>query len=189
VEDQKVVEAFLPHTPARSVRRSHWGVSYDRAFCESRWHSLSLPEHNLVQICNHYHISNTSVLVQMVWLLGAVRATQGSVGDRVTPTWITFRDLCSMRKNACERSKEEICDQKARHKPRSVRHDCAQRLPTSGLVAGVYEHVSYTSPMVRLQTRMPSFRSSPRILSAPQSRFFLAISLINVIVSAVTLGV
>jgi hypothetical protein len=26
----------------------------------------------------------------------------------VTPTWMTFRDLSSMRKNACERSKEEI---------------------------------------------------------------------------------
>src|SRR5260370_1170254 len=27
-------------------------------------------------------------------------ATQASVGDRVTPTWITLRDLCSMMKNA-----------------------------------------------------------------------------------------
>src|SRR6266699_6881613 len=37
-------------------------------------------------------------------------ATQESVGDRVTPTWITFRDFSSMMKNACERSKEEIGD-------------------------------------------------------------------------------
>jgi hypothetical protein len=142
----------------------------------------------MAQICYRYPESDTLALVQMVWLLGAVCATQESVGDRVTPTWITFRDLSSMMKNARERSKEEICDRKARHKPRSVQHDCAQRLPTSGLVAGVNEHASCTSPMVRLQTRMPSFRSSPRILSATQSRFSFAISLINVIVSAATLG-
>jgi hypothetical protein len=44
----------------------------------------------------------------MAWLLGAVRATQGSVGDRVTPAWITRLELSSMMTNACERSKEEI---------------------------------------------------------------------------------
>src|SRR5215471_4526500 len=35
--------------------------------------------------------------------------------------------------------------------------------------------------MVRLHTRMPSFSSSPRIRSAPQSRFSFAISLIKAI--------
>jgi hypothetical protein len=42
--------------------------------------------------------------------------------------------------------------------------------------------------MVRLHTRMPSFNSSPRIRSAPQSRFSLAICLIKAIVSAATFG-
>ncbi len=42
--------------------------------------------------------------------------------------------------------------------------------------------------MVRLHTPMPSFRSSPRIRSAPQSRLSLAISLIKAIVSGATLG-
>src|SRR6266704_6625091 len=61
-------------------------------------------------------------------------ATQGSVGDLVTPTWITFRDLSSMMKNA-----------KSGRKKRSVRRDCAERMPTSGLLAGVNEHSSCTS--------------------------------------------
>ena len=37
--------------------------------------------------------------------------------------------------------------------------------------------------MVRLQTRIPSLSNSPRIRSAPQSRLFFAISLINAMVS------
>jgi len=43
--------------------------------------------------------------------------------------------------------------------------------------------------MVRLQTRMPSLRSSPRMRSAPHSRWLLAISCIKVTVSAEILGV
>ena len=43
--------------------------------------------------------------------------------------------------------------------------------------------------MVRLQTRMPSLRSSPRIRSAPQSRLSLAISCIKATVSAEIFGV
>src|SRR6266566_9241534 len=42
--------------------------------------------------------------------------------------------------------------------------------------------------MVRLETRMPSLRNSPRIRSAPQSRFCAAISLIKVTVSAGIFG-
>ena len=42
--------------------------------------------------------------------------------------------------------------------------------------------------MVRVQTRMPSLSNSPRIRSAPHSRFCAAISLINVTVSSDTLG-
>jgi len=42
--------------------------------------------------------------------------------------------------------------------------------------------------MVRLHTRMPSFRSSPRIRSAPHSRCSVAICLIKAMVSEATLG-
>ena len=42
--------------------------------------------------------------------------------------------------------------------------------------------------MVRLQTWMPSFNNSPRILSAPQSRLSFAICLIKAMVWAATFG-
>ena len=42
--------------------------------------------------------------------------------------------------------------------------------------------------MVRLHTGMPSFNSSPRMRSAPQSRLSFAICLIKAIVSAATFG-
>src|SRR5215471_18073854 len=72
-------------------------------------------------------------------------ATQASVGERVTLTWITLRDCSSMRKKACERSKEQISDRKARRRPRPARRGCAERLPTFGLVAGGCEQFSCTS--------------------------------------------
>src|SRR5437588_2671393 len=72
-------------------------------------------------------------------------ATQASVGDRVTPTWITLRDCSSMRKKA-----------KSGRKNRSVtctRVACPElsglvardRSPTSGLVAGRCEQFSCPS--------------------------------------------
>jgi len=42
--------------------------------------------------------------------------------------------------------------------------------------------------IVRLHTRISSFSNSPRMRSAPQSRLFLAISLINAIVSRESFG-
>jgi hypothetical protein len=71
-------------------------------------------------------------------------------------------------------------------RPRSVRRGCAERSPTSGLVA-VRTFLMYFW-MVRLHTPRPSFSSSPRILSAPHSRLSFAICLIKAIVSTATLG-
>src|SRR5215471_3318329 len=63
----------------------------------------------MVQICDRARTSNTSALAHTAWLLGAVRATQGSVGDLVTPTWITLRDLSSMIKKAnSDRKKRSV---------------------------------------------------------------------------------
>jgi len=114
-------------------------------------------------------------------------AIQRSVGDRVTPTWITFRDFSSMMKNTksgrkkrsvtCKKSQAQIC---AAWLCKKVAHFWP-------LGWGVRPFLMYFW-IVRLQTRMPSFNNSPRILSAPQSRFSFAISLINAIVSAATLG-
>jgi hypothetical protein len=51
------------------------------------------------------------------------------------------------------------------------------RCSTSDLVEALSERSSWTCCLVRLQTWMPSFNNSPRILSAPQSRLSLAICL------------
>jgi hypothetical protein len=93
-----------------------------------------------------------------------------------------------MMKNACERSKEEIGDRKARRKPKSVRRDCAQRLPTSVLLAGECERASCTSEWF-------AYLHECRVSIIPREssqhrrrRFSVAITLINVMVSAATLG-
>ena len=59
------------------------------------------------------------MLAHTEWLLAAVRATQGSEGDRVTPRWITRRDFSSTMKNAksgrkkrsvtCRKSQDQTC--------------------------------------------------------------------------------
>src|ERR1700704_4464763 len=65
-------------------------------------------------------------------------ATQGSVGDLVTPTWITRRVLSSMRKNA--KTVERRDQSPARNRrPRYLPNDCAERSPISVLLAGVCE--------------------------------------------------
>ena len=105
MEDQQMVKAFLPHTP-------------QKAFADGirSWRMIRCFENLNGTRCRHpsearskFAISiTTSVLAQMAWLLESVRATQGSMGDRVTPAWITRLELSSMMTNACERSKEEI---------------------------------------------------------------------------------
>ena len=110
-----------------------------------------------------------------------------SVGERVTPTWITFLDFSSMRKKAksgrkkrsvtWRKSHAQICEKWLR---RNVLHFC----PRGGCVRTPRMYFW----MVRLHTGMPSFNSSPRMRSAPQSRLSFAICLIKAIVSAATFG-
>jgi len=114
-------------------------------------------------------------------------ATQASVGDRVTPTWITFRDLSSTTKKeksgrkkrsvTCKKSHAQTCAACVR---RNVLHFC----PRGGFVRTCLIYFW----IVRLQTRRPSFRSSPRMRSAPQSRLSLAICLIKAMVSEAIFG-
>jgi hypothetical protein len=73
-------------------------------------------------------------------------------------------------------------------KPRSGLRDCAQRLPTSGLLAGECELASCTSEWF-------ACRHACRVSIIPREssqhrrrRFSFAISLINAMVSAATLG-
>ena len=93
-------------------------------------------------------------------------ATQASVGDRVTPTWITFRDFSSMRKNAKSGRKNRSVTWRESHAQICAAW-CAEKSPTSGLVAGGCELLMYFW-MVRLQTRRPSFRSSPESVLLPR---------------------
>jgi hypothetical protein len=121
----------------------------------------------------------------------AVRATQGSVGARVTLTWMTLRDFSEGVEEGKERTEEEV-----RHLPEIAgphpRHLCRmmaqKRFPV--LAMGLKWRASASSPSessVGL-LRISSLRSSPRLRCAPQSRLFAAISLINVMVSSESLG-
>src|SRR5512135_2486611 len=53
-------------------------------------------------------------------------ATQASVGDRVTPTWITLRDAQFDEEEGKERSKEQGSRLQARRMPRPERRGCAR---------------------------------------------------------------
>jgi len=115
-------------------------------------------------------------------------AVHASVGDRVTPTWMTLREWRSMMKKAnSERKKRSVTCKKSQAQIcwacvcRKVFHVCPR-----GLV--VRTALMYFC-MVRKPPRMPSLSSSPRIRTAPHSRLSLAISLINATVSADILGV
>src|SRR6266516_2045203 len=71
-------------------------------------------------------------------------ATQGSVGDRVTPTWITRRDLISVMKKAKSGRKKRSVTCKSR-RPRYAPRDYAGRSPISVLSAVGCELVACTS--------------------------------------------
>src|SRR5437763_1020941 len=60
-------------------------------------------------------------------------ATQASVGERVTPTWITRRVLSEGVEEGKEWPKEQVSHRKARHTPRSVQRGCAKRSTTFAL--------------------------------------------------------
>ena len=64
-------------------------------------------------------------LAHTAWPPAAVRATQGSVGERVTLTWMIFRDAQLDDEESKERAEEEIRHWQAHHRPRSLPHDCA----------------------------------------------------------------
>jgi hypothetical protein len=65
---------------------------------------------NSARISYRYPESDILVFVQTESLRAAVRATQRSVGDRVTFTWMTFRDFNEGVEESKERTEEEISD-------------------------------------------------------------------------------
>src|SRR6266566_7478227 len=99
LKDQQVVEAFLPHTPHEAFTdgigawRMIGGFENLDATCP-RHPSKARSEFAIVitdQIFRHLPIGS-----RFPELLG----NQASVGEGVTPTWITLRDCTSIRKKA-----------------------------------------------------------------------------------------
>src|SRR6266487_3144983 len=72
-------------------------------------------------------------------------ATQASVGDRVTPTWITRRVLSEGVEEGKERPKEQISHLHARHRPTCSPRECGETCSTFDLVAGGCEPSSCPS--------------------------------------------
>src|SRR5262249_48291936 len=97
--DQQVIEAFLPHAPheAFADRIGSWGMI-------GRFQYLDAAG------CGHVRETGPKFAIvisyQILWSLSigvasrSCWATQASVGERVTPTWMTLRVLSSMRKKA-----------------------------------------------------------------------------------------
>src|SRR2546430_6815397 len=88
-------------------------------------------------------------------------ATQASVGDRVTPTWITRRVLSEGVEEGKERPKEQVSHRKARHRPRYSPRDCGETCSTFDLVAGGCEPSSCTSGWCAY-TRVSPISTVPR---------------------------
>jgi hypothetical protein len=95
-------------------------------------------------------------------------ATQASVGDRVTPTWITRRDFSSTMKKAKSgrKNKSVTCKKSQAQMPaewlrRNVLHFC----PRGGSVRTPRVYFW----MVRLHTRMPNFNNSPESFRHPRA--------------------
>src|SRR5215470_10387752 len=99
LEDQQVVQAFLPHAPHEALVYGigSWSVIWRFqdlmplvvATCVK--HDPNLPSSSRMR---YFGACPYSVASRSCW------ATQRSEGDRVTPTWITRRDFSSTMKNA-----------------------------------------------------------------------------------------
>ncbi len=96
-------------------------------------------------MCCHSLEAALLVVVQTESPLVAVRATQGSVGARVTCTGMTFRDCNEGVEKRKKRTEEQISDLEAHHRPRSLPHECAGPFSSSVLSAVWCERASSTS--------------------------------------------
>ena len=106
------------------------------------------------------------------------------VGRRARHTDMDHAGAISARvlKNAYERAEQEVSHLEAHRKPKFPLHDCGEKFSSSVPMIEAGAHVACTFGSCGRHTRRPSLSNSPRIRSAPQSRLFLAISLINAMV-------
>jgi hypothetical protein len=142
----------------------------------------------MIQICYHDRKSDTLVLAHTGWLPEAVALPKDRWETVSLPRGSPAATRSWMMKNACERSKEKICDRKARRKPRSVRRDCAQRLPISVPLAEECEQFSCISGWCACTHAYPVSAVPHESSQRRRRRYSVAISLINATVSAATLG-
>lgn len=113
-------------------------------------------------------------------------ATQASVGDRVTFTWIRLPRLQLDNEEGEKGTKEEISNLQEITGPHLCRMIAEKGPPSLSTSAPWMDllPILLNSPFTHV---ISSLRSSPRIRSAPQSRLFVAISLLKQIVSGESL--
>ena len=118
MKNQQMVETFLPYTPQEALADGIGSGSVIR----------DLEKFDVTCLRHPDETGSKLAIIIMNQVLGCVPirvasrrcyVTQASVGDRVTPTWITFRDFSSMRKKAksgrknrsvtCKKSHAQIC--------------------------------------------------------------------------------
>src|SRR5258706_5564611 len=96
-------------------------------------------------------------------------ATQGSVGDRVTPTWITLRDLCSMMKKAKSGRKKRSVTCKRVTSPDICRVITQKGRPllSSWLGSANEPHVLLDGALADMNIQFQEFPTNP--LSSPEA--------------------
>lgn len=125
IEDQKMIQTFPPHTSrdARSHTAFASGVRYG-----VRSTLMPLVAATRAKCCpNVRSLSRIRYVGPSPYGVASRNccATQGSVGARVTLTWIRLaRCAARVLKKACERTKEEIAHLQAHRRPTRLLHGC-----------------------------------------------------------------
>src|SRR5207245_10419973 len=99
MENEEVIQAFSPYAPQKTCAHSicswrlvgrpkHLNATCSRHACKIRSEFAIIIPDQIFGVCP-YGVASRSCC-----------ATQGSVGERVTFTWMTFRDCSSMIKKA-----------------------------------------------------------------------------------------
>jgi hypothetical protein len=118
LKNQQMVEAFLPDAPQKAFADRIGSGSVIRGLenlnrTRGRYPSKGRPKFGVVITNQILECLSIGGRFSELW------ATQASLGERVTPTWITLRDLSSTTKNAksgrknrsvtCKKSQAQIC--------------------------------------------------------------------------------
>jgi hypothetical protein len=176
MEDQKVVQTFSSYAPQKAFTH---GIRAVRVRYGVRRTLMPLVAATRAKCCPNVR-SLSRIRYFGVCLYGVASrsccATQGSVGERVTLTWMTLRDAEFDDEEGKQRTKEQGSRQQAHHRPTPLPYDCAGTFSRSAHGSVLGEPASYTSEWSVYSLEYPAKARSPRMRSAPQSRLFAAIS-------------